>query len=507
LHDPPSAAGVPMSGRRLLRGTAFTLTGQAATIAVSAFLTPFVVRQLLPASYGLLAFLNVLINYLAYSDIGMSVASTSFAARHECQGNPRRESEVIWTSAGLSVSFGLVVSAFVIVASPLICDRFLHLDTSLRQQGIPALRIIAGAFLLKNLAAVLNTPQLVRLRFDTYTAISSGGVMAQISLTPVVLWVGGDLVTVAIMIAVVNAAILVLHFVMGLKLLPQLWPPAVDRHLAKPLFKFGGTAVFSAITELVLTSAERVTLTYFTSVATLGFYSLGYTYATLATVVPVAMGQVLFPMFSRLQSAESRGELRALFRRSVMMMLVVLMPMAVLLAEVARPVLATWFGPLYARQSTPVAHILLIGVLFSAMTYAPVMLLFAAGKASTLARYRSCELILYLAVAPLLTMRYGILGAAAGWSLRVFGDCMALYLAVGKTECPGVLADILRSGSVVSILLPPLVLMWFHPAPWFWVPSVTLFCLLFYAFMVWRVVLTPSERAWLAAIPNAARAA
>lgn len=74
-----------MSGRRLLRGTAFTLTGQAATIAAAALLTPFVVRQLLPSSYGLLAFLNVLINYFAFSDIGMSVASTSFAAQRDCQ--------------------------------------------------------------------------------------------------------------------------------------------------------------------------------------------------------------------------------------------------------------------------------------------------------------------------------------------------------------------------------------------------------------------------------------
>ena len=78
---------------------------------------------------------------------------------------------MIWTSAGLSVSLGLLVSASVIVASPLIWDHFLHLDASLRQQGIPVLRIIAGTFMLKNLAAVLNTPQLIRLRFDTYTTI------------------------------------------------------------------------------------------------------------------------------------------------------------------------------------------------------------------------------------------------------------------------------------------------------------------------------------------------
>lgn len=507
LHDALSSAGFPMSSRKLLRGTAFTLTGQAATIAASALFTPFVVRQLLPSGYGLLAFLNVLINYLAYSDVGMSAASTSFAARQECQGNPQRESEVIWTSAGLSVSLGLLVSAFVIVTSPLICDRLLHLDASLRQQGISALRIIGGSFLLKNLAAVLNTPQLIRLRFDTYTAISSGGVLMQIVLTPAVLRFGGNLVAVAIMIAAVNGAIVALHFVIGLKLLPQLWPPTVDWHLARPLIKFGGTAVFSAITELVLSSAERVTLTCLISVTALGFYSVGYTYATLATVVPVAMGQVLFPMFSRLQSKESQDELRALFRRSAMMLLVVLTPMVVLLAAGARPVLTTWFGSLYARQSTPVAYVLLVGVVFSGMSYVPVLLLFAAGRASTVARYRSCELIPYLLVASLLTMRYGLLGAAAGWSLRVFADCTALYLAVEKMECNGALVDILRSSGVVGFLIPPVFLICLHPANWFWVGGVTMLSLLLYAFTVWRVILTPGEREWLAAIPNVVKAA
>lgn len=52
------------------------------------------------------------------------------------------------------------------------------------------------------------------------------------------------------------------------------------------------------------------------------------------------------------------------------------------------------------------------------------------------------------------------------------------------------------------VLCSPVVLIWLDPAPVFWVPSVTLVCLLLYALMVWRVVLTRSERGWLAAIPK-----
>ena len=60
----------------------------------------------------------------------------------------------------------------------------------------------------------------------------------------------------------------------------------------------------------------------------------------------------------------------------------------------------------------------------------------------------------------------------------------------------------MRSGSVVGVLLPPVVLMWLDPAQWFRLPGVTRVSLLLYAFMGWRVVLTSSKRDWLAAIPK-----
>ncbi len=491
-----------MSLRKLLRGSAYTTAGQAILIAASALLTPLVVRQLRPSSYGLLAFLNALIGYLGYADLGMGIASTQFASQEQARRNPRRESQVIWTGLGLSLGVGLLVSAAIAADAPLICDRFLHLEAVLRPQGIWMLRIVAGAFLLKNVAAVLNTPQLVRLRFDTYTAITSGGALAQIILTPTVLFLGGDLIAVAAMIAILNLTVMVLHFVVGRKLLPELWPPAIDKRLIKPLFTFGGTTVFSALVELVLTGADRMMLAYFVSVAAVGFYSLGYTYASLAVIVAIGIAQVLFPMFSQLQSLEDRAELRALFGRSATLMWLALVPIAVLLAVLTRPVLDTFLGLLYSTNSVPLAHVLLVGMLFSGMAYMPVQLLFASGKAITVARYRSAELLPYLVAIPVLTLKYGIMGAAVAWALRAFADSIALYLILDKAEFPGLLADLARSGSIVGVLLPPLLLLWLAPAQWLWQASVTTVCLLAYVLLVWRLVLTPGERNWLVAIPK-----
>jgi len=489
-----------MNGRKLIRGTAWSLAGQATTVAASALFTPFVVRQLGASAYGILAFLNLLTGYLAYTDLGMGTASTRFASLEKSAGS-NREAEVIWTGISLSTILGTVVATMIIAFAPAINDRLLHGGTLLRGQTITALRIVASAFLLKNISGVLNTPQLVRLRFDTYTAITSGTVLFQIVLTPIILWLGGNLVAIAAMIAVVNFSALSLHFVIGRRLLPQLWPPRLDTALLWPLFTFGALVVLSQVPELVLTNAERFGLTYFTSISSLGYYSIAYTYASLSIIVAIAAGQVLLPTFSRLQSSSSTEELERLYRRSIVSTCSALAPVALVLAVAARPVLTNLIGVEYGRQSTAPCYLLLIGVALNGLSYVPVCFLFASDKASVVAHIRWYELIPYLVVAAVLTMRYGIVGAAAAWSVRALVDLLLLGIAVQKwKQVSFSLLSAFRFGGVLSLLSPPIIVMSVARMRWLWIALLTSGSLVLYVIALWRGVLTHSERTWVSTI-------
>jgi len=490
-----------MDERKLVKGTAWNLAGQATIVAASALCTPFVVRQLGVAEYGILAFLNLLTSYLGYTDLGMGTASTRFASLKGSAGS-NREVEVIWTGIGLSTLLGAVVACLIVACAPLISDGLLHVGSQLRGQAIVALRIVGIAFLLKNIANVMNTPQLVRLRFDTYTAITSGGVLLQIVLMPLILRLGGNLVTIAAMIAVVNFCALGLHFVVGRRLLPQLWPPRLNISLFSPLFGFGALLVLSQIPELILTNAERLGLTYFTSVANLGYYSIAYTYANLALVAAIAMGQVLLPIFSQLQTTSNEEELGHLYRRSVTSMCFSLIPLAVVLAVAARPILTTLIGADYARHSTPACYLLLIGVVFSGISYVPGSLLIAADKTGIIARIRWYELVPYLVIASALAMKYGIAGAAAAWALRAAIDCVLLNIAVQRRMHLMSFSQlrVFRFAGVLASLSPPIIVMSVAHITWLWIALLTGVSLMLYAVALWRHVLTHSERAWVSSV-------
>jgi len=487
-----------MSGRKLIKGTAWSLAGQGASVAASALITPFVVRQMGAAEYGILAFVNLLTSYFAYTDLGMGTASTRFASLEESAGS-NREAEIIWAGISLSTVLGTVISVLVMYFAPSISDGLLHVESALRVQTILALRIASIAFLLKNIAGVMNTPQLVRLRFDTYTAITSGSVILQIALTPIILWFGGNLVTIVAMVAAINFLALVFHFVMGRHLLPQLWPPRLNTALFRLLLNFGVLIVLSQVPELLLSNAERFGVTYFTSVSSLAYYSIAYTYANLSLIAAIAMGQVLLPMFSRLQSSSREDELGRLYRRSIVSMCFMLAPSAVLLAVVARPVLTILIGSDYGRESTPACYLLLIGIVFSGISYVPGSLLFAADKGSIVARIRWYELAPYVLVAAALTLKYGIVGAAAAWTLRAIVDSLLLNIAVQRWRnlISFSANNALRLAGVLIFLLPPVIAMNLFQGKWVWTALLTCVCLILYVLNLWRRVLTTSEKFWI----------
>jgi len=310
------------------------------------------------------------------------------------------------------------------------------------------------------------------------------------------------LVTIAAMIAVVNFCALGLHFVVGRRLLPQLWPPRLNISLFSPLFGFGALLVLSQIPELILTNAERLGLTYFTSVANLGYYSIAYTYANLALVAAIAMGQVLLPIFSQLQTTSNEEELGHLYRRSVTSMCFSLIPLAVVLAVAARPILTTLIGADYARHSTPACYLLLIGVVFSGISYVPGSLLIAADKTGIIARIRWYELVPYLVIASALAMKYGIAGAAAAWALRAAIDCVLLNIAVQRRMHLMSFSQlrVFRFAGVLASLSPPIIVMSVAHITWLWIALLTGVSLMLYAVALWRHVLTHSERAWVSSV-------
>ena len=503
--QPGSSAGMTT---RVARGTLWTLGGQCTVMLASLVATPFTIRLLGSEAYGVLALVNVLIGYLAFTDMGMGLTATRFGADAHTRLDERGEVAVVWTSTLIAVVPAVVSAlALALFAAPLI-DDVLRLPAHLRSESIIVLRLAAVGFVARTLSSVLNAPQLVRLRMDLNTLVTSGMGIAQICLVPVVLLLGGELVGAVSVIAGISIGGVFVHLMISQRLLPRLSRPRIDSALIKPLMRFGIGLVASAIAGMVLINVEKLLLPRFASVTVLAHYAVAYSVAGMLAVVPAAMRQSLLPAFSRLQAERDRESLARLYGQALRGNLLWIAPASVLLCVGAKPFFTFWAGPEFGQQSTVPFYILVVGLMFNVMAYVPHAMLMACGRSDLIARFHAAEVLPYTLVAVLLTYRFGAIGAALAWSLRVTVDATLFFFGAARVAnfSPTVFPrNRATYFTAASVLLLPVVLVVRTETSLAVLACVTLFSLLLYSAMVWTRVLTTEEREWMVDIASRRR--
>jgi O-antigen/teichoic acid export membrane protein len=492
---------------RVARGAAWGLAGQAVTVTASLVATPFVIRGLGPDAYGVLALINVLVGYLGFTDAGIAQGSTKFGTEAHARGDEREESAVVWTCLAVVLACSLAAAAVLIVAARPVVAQVLRLPPQLQDAATLALQIAGLGLIFRNTAAVLNTPQLARLRFDLFTLIESGTSLGRIVLVPAAVAAGFGL-TGAVAVAVASSGLAALaHAVAARRLLATFRVPRVQRNLLGPLVRFGAPLVVSTFALAALQHSEKVLLVRFGSVRELAYYSVAFSLAGLVIMMAGQIVQSLFPAFTHLNTEEDRSQLTRLYRRALRGALILFAPIAVVLCVIAEPFFRIWAGEEFGARSAGPFYVLAAGLVIYALAGIPKQVLKAFGRTDLIARFHVAELFPFLVCAAILTHRLGAVGAALAWSIRVVGDAALLFLGAkhvaGLKFAPAAGAALRATAPAVLLALP--VVMLALPAPQALRLPVAAMSVAAYALVTWRLVLSEDERGWLVGILSPAR--
>jgi O-antigen/teichoic acid export membrane protein len=493
------AQAPPPSGMitQVARGTAWSMAGTGLLFLVSLSVTPFTIRLFGPVQYGIWALINVVISYMGFADFGMSPASTRYASEAFSKGDTERERAVIWTSALMGLATTAVFVGGLYLLAPLIVHDLLRVPTEYAATTIAAVRLAGLIMMGRVLAGVFNTCELVRLRMGVFNAINSAGAISQVALVPLVLWKGGGLVAaVAVAVAVAFAMGLAHLFVAGM-LLPGFFHVRIARSLVAPLFVFGVPLVFSFCAEVILSSSEKLVLAHFTSPVTVAHYAVAFSFAGFLAAPSLALSQSLLPAFSRL--AADSEQLANFYARTMRACLYWLAPAALGAALLAKTFISLWAGQEYGSQSVLPAYILIVGVSLDCFSYIASRLLLGLNRSKTLAQASGILLLPYLLLVTVLTLKFGIVGAAAAWSLRAAANLFFLTTRARKLMTP---VPWLNRPAWLVVALSPLFLSFLAfevgvLRGGFGVHLVAaVFSALIYAAILWTKVLGQDERAW-----------
>ena len=496
--EPTSRVGLTT---RVVRGSLWSIGGQAATLLATLIATPFVIRLLGAELFGLLALINVLLGYLSFADMGMGWASTHFASDAHGRGDEEGEAKVVWTALVMAAGPSLIFALALVVGAPTLVHQVLNLPGYLHEVATVAIRIATIAFVARALTGVMNSPELARLRMDLLVLINAGTLIAQLMTVPVVLFVGGGFTGAMWVIAAFGVVALALHVIVGMRLSPSLRRPRIDTGLCKPLARFGGGVLVTAFATIVLSTVDKIFLSRYVSVQALAYYAVAFNLSFILTQAPLAMVQSLLPAFSQLKNDVARRmALRDLYWRALRGTLLWVAPVAVFICVIARPFFTLWAGPEFGRESTPLMYLLAVGFVFEAMAYIPFTLLVALGRTDLVAKCHVGVLIPYVIVSALAIRSYGAYGAAIVWSLRAIVS-LIVFAAVAS-QVSGFRLNVLPAKprayltSMIVLLVPLIAVFWLSSSSVVRI-GVGITALAAHSILILTRVLENEERSWL----------
>lgn len=398
-------------GRQAARGGVVTLVGQAARLVIQVSSIVVLARLVSPTDYGYVAMVTAIVGFaFIIQDAGLSRAAVQAPAI-----TPGQRDNLFW----INVLFGIVAAGLVFAAAPAV--GALYGEPNL----VEITRWLALLFLLSGFAAQSRSSLQRDLRFGTIAVIDVvGPLLGLVAGIAVAMADGGywALVTQQLVTHVIN--------VVGSMIAAGWLPGLPKRHESVRSFVAYGAHVLGAETlSYVSMNADSVVVGARFGPSVAGFYDRGFRMMMLPIrQLHYPAGKVALPVLSRLQDdAEQFGRFLV---RGQSILLNLLVPMMLLGAAVAGPVIEVLLGPGWADVALLFA-VLACGGAFQAALFAVDWAFTATGN--TRAQFRFALVSRPAIVAAVLVgSLWGSTGVAAGYGIAVALSWPASLWWVGR---------------------------------------------------------------------------
>ncbi len=480
-------------GRLLARNVALNAAGWALPAACALLAIPALVRAMGADRFGLLAFAWTLVGSFSPFDLGIGRALTQALAVRAGRADQDDSPEIVWTAWWLMLGVGIAGALALAFAAPALAGRWLHVAPQLQDEARDALRLLAAAVpltvLTSGMRGVLEAGQDFRavnaLRVPLALLTFVGPWAVQPISHGLVLSVG-VLVAARLVICIAHAVIV------GVRHRQLRRVRAPRARALRSLAGVAGWMTFSTLATPILATGDRFLIGGALPIAAFAQYAAVSEVASKLSVVSAVLQPVLFPA---LAAALAAAPLRAaaLFDRGLRATAAGVAPAALVLVVLAPEGLRAWLGAALARDAAPVLQLLTIAWYVNSCAQMPFVVLQSAGRADLPAKFHAVEIPLYLGALWALLERYGLVGAAIAFALRIAFDTVALYWAVPRV-LPA-LGPALRRGRWVALAGVALLGACSIPGPLAARAAIAAVALGVFALGAPRLLVTADERA------------
>jgi len=407
--------------------TVVNLVGNVLPMVIALVTVPLYLRYIGAERYGVLAVIWALLGYFGFFDFGFGRAVSQRMARLSDAEDSER-SNLLWTALTSTFLLGLLGSLALWMFADYILTHLIDMSESRRNEASSAVTWLLLALPVLLPASVLQGAVQARLRFVELNTIQVlGSTLSQ--LLPLAVAASGYVELQALVPAALASRLLTISLLLRQcrRHVPLIGAPLIDRSHLKPLINYGGWISVITLLGPLLVTIDRLVIASLSGAKAVAYYTVPYDLVSRTMVISGSLASALFP---RLASA-SADHARDLALRATTVLVAIMTPVVIVGLFVVHPFLNLWVGEAFALSSAGVAELILLGVWINALVIPHNARLLAADNPKTVVIVYLIQIPIYFLMLWLGITHWGIVGAAAAWSLRVLLDTTMLLHVAG----------------------------------------------------------------------------
>nr|WP_295772469.1 oligosaccharide flippase family protein [Rhodoferax sp.] len=412
----------------LKRNASWNLAGTAVPMAAALALIPYTLNHLGGEAFGVLTLIWALIGYFSVFDLGVGRALTVQLSQMHAAGRAVDAGATLRAGMLLACVAGLLGVVLVWLLAPGLANHWLKISPALQDDARLAFSIAAVGVFPTTLASGLRggLEGLDRFAASNLSRILLGALIFVLPAWSI--YVHGPQLRLVAIYLVAGRFLVVLGMAMQLRVsLFEGGTGFAKRHI-RALWSYGLWVSVTGIVGPLMVYGDRFFVSATVGADQLSLYTIPQDMLLRLLLIPAALTGALLPRLAAMGAADATRAYQQTYRRVGVAMLAV----SLLAAALAYPVLAVWISAEFAHSALPVALILCVGVWMNSLAAVPYTLLHAKGNPRLTAIFHVAELLLYLLALWILTVQFGVVGAALAWVARVALDWLLLHFAARR---------------------------------------------------------------------------
>ena len=410
----------------LKRNSIMNMIGQLLPMMAALVAIPILIRSLGTERFGVLSLAWVLIGYFNLFDFGLGRALTKLIADRMGTSETDEIPGIIWTAIILMLSFGILGSVCMILVTPVLVGSILNIPLGLQSETIQAFYVLSFSIPIVivsvGLIGILEAHQ--KFNHINMVRVPMGFLIFLGPLT--VIPYSQNLVALVVVLAVTRLSACVAYAILSIRVVPALKDRVyVMKDIIWTLLNFGGWLTVSNIVGPFMLYADRFFIASIISISAVAYYTTPFDIVTRLLIIPSAILGVMFPVFANRLTHNPSQARQALFQ-TIKYLSFIMIPIVIAVAMLSRIGIRIWLNDEFSENSYRVAQILALAVYVNGLGLVFQGFIQASGHPDITAKLHLIEFPLYFSYLMFLLPRYGIIGAASAWLIRVLISAVVL---------------------------------------------------------------------------------